>query len=326
MNAGTKPLVAVLMGGWSNERPVSLMSGEGVAKALESRGYPVTRIDMDRDVAARLAEAAPDVVFNALHGVPGEDGSVQGMLDLMGLAYTHSGLATSVIAIDKELTKLALVPHGIPMPAGKIVTSESLYDGDPIPRPYVLKPVNEGSSVGVAIVMDDSNYGNPIARDAKGPWQEFETLLAEPYIRGRELTTAVIDGADGARALTVTELVPKSGFYDFDAKYTDGMTEHVCPAEVPAEIADACKDIALRAHELLGCKGASRSDFRWDDEKGADGLFLLETNTQPGMTPLSLVPEQAKVCGMDYADLVEAIVADALGRFGAGAKAVKGAP
>ena len=165
MSADNKPHVAVLMGGWSNERPVSLMSGEGVAKALESRGYPVTRIDMDRDVAARLAEAAPDVVFNALHGVPGEDGSVQGMLDLMGLAYTHSGLATSVIAIDKELTKLALVPHGIPMPAGKIVTSESLYGGDPIPRPYVLKPVNEGSSVGVAIVMDDSDYGNQIARD-----------------------------------------------------------------------------------------------------------------------------------------------------------------
>jgi len=310
--------VAVLMGGWSSERPVSLMSGEGVAKALESRGHRVTRIDMDRDVALRLAEARPDVVFNALHGAPGEDGTVQGMMDLMGLAYTHSGLATSVIAIDKELTKQALVPHGIPMPGGRIVESEELYRQDPLPRPYVLKPVNEGSSVGVAIVTADGNMGNPIAREAVGPWLEFERLLAEPYIRGRELTTAVL----GDRALTVTELKPKSGFYDFDSKYTDGLTEHVCPAEIPAEVAEACKDIALRSHQLLGCRGTSRSDFRWDDTKGVEGLFLLEVNTQPGMTPLSLVPEQARHMGMDYPDLVEAIVAEALADAAArGAKA-----
>ena len=301
--------VAVLMGGWSSERPVSLMSGNGVADALESRGHKVTRIDMDRDVAARLAEAAPDVVFNALHGTPGEDGTVQGMMDLMGLKYTHSGLATSVIAIDKELTKHALVPHGIPMPGGRIVASETLYERDPLARPYVLKPVNEGSSVGVAIVTAQGNYGNPIGRDVAGPWQKFAHLLAEPFIRGKELTTAVI--AD--RALMVTELKPKTGFYDFDAKYTEGLTEHVCPADIPDEITEACKDIALRAHRLLGCKGTSRSDFRWDDEQGVEGLFLLEINTQPGMTPLSLVPEQARHCGMDYADLVEAIVADALG-------------
>jgi len=304
--------VAVLMGGWANERPVSLMSGEGVAEALESRGHRVARIDMDRDVAARLAEAAPDVVFNALHGVPGEDGTVQGMMDLMGIPYTHSGLATSVIAIDKELTKHALVPHGVPMPGGRIVRSEELYEADPLARPYVLKPVNEGSSVGVAIVTEESNYGNPIRRDVRGPWQEFDTLLAEPYIRGRELTTAVL----GDRALLVTELVPKSGFYDFDAKYTDGMTEHVCPAQIPENIARLCLDYALKAHRLLGCRGTSRSDFRWDDEQGEDGLFLLETNTQPGMTPLSLVPEQARHCGIEYADLVEIIVADALIHFG----------
>ena len=309
--------IAVLMGGWSSERPVSLMSGEGVAKALESRGHRVTRIDMDRQVALRLAEAKPDVVFNALHGSPGEDGTVQGMMDLMGLTYTHSGLATSVIAIDKELTKQALVPHGIPMPGGRIVETAELFKRDPLTRPYVLKPVNEGSSVGVAIVTDDGNYGNPIGRDVEGPWQKFDSLLAEPFIRGKELTTAVL--AD--KALLVTELKPKSGFYDFEAKYTDGMTDHVCPAEVPDEIAAACKDIALRAHRLLGCRGATRSDFRWDDERGIAGLFLLEVNTQPGMTPLSLVPEQAKHLGMDYADLVEAIVADALDH----AKAVKGA-
>lgn len=300
--------VAVLMGGWSAERPVSLSSGEGVAKALESRGHRVTRIDMDRDVALRLAEAKPDVVFNALHGVPGEDGTVQGMMDLMGVRYTHSGLATSVIAIDKQLTKQSLVPHGVPMPGGHVIDSESLYTGDPLPRPYVLKPVNEGSSVGVAIVTAESNFGTPISRTSEGPWRHFPHLLAEPYIRGRELTTAVL----GDAALLVTELRPKSGFYDFDAKYTDGMTEHVCPAEIPEEIAQACKDIALKAHRLLGCKGTSRSDFRWDDEQGVDGLYLLEVNTQPGMTPLSLVPEQAAKLGIDYAELVERIIEEAL--------------
>lgn len=300
--------IAVLMGGWSAERPVSLMSGEGVAKALESRGHKVTRIDMGHDVAARLAEAKPDVVFNALHGVPGEDGTVQGMMDLMGLKYTHSGLATSVIAIDKQLTKQTLVPHGIPMPGGHIIESESLYSADPIPRPYVLKPVNEGSSVGVAIVTAEGNYGNPIARDVEGPWKHFDQLLAEPYIRGRELTCAVL--AD--QALLVTELRPKSGFYDFDAKYTDGMTDHICPAAVPDDITEACKALALQAHRILGCKGTSRSDFRWDDERGVEGLFLLEVNTQPGMTPLSLVPEQAAKLGIDYAELVERIVEEAL--------------
>ncbi|WP_288935270.1 D-alanine--D-alanine ligase [uncultured Sphingomonas sp.] len=308
--------IAVLMGGWSAERPVSLMSGAGVADALEANGHRVTRIDMNRDVAARLAEAKPDLVFNALHGSPGEDGTVQGMLDLMGIPYTHSGLATSVIAIDKVLTKQALVPAGIPMPGGRVVRSADVFEGDPIARPYVLKPVNEGSSVGVAIVTDDGNYGNPIGRDVQGPWQEFDELLAEPYVRGRELTTAVL----GNRALGVTELKPKTGWYDFDAKYTDGLTEHVCPANIPDEIADACKRLALEAHRLLGCRGASRSDFRWDDERGVDGLFLLEVNTQPGMTPLSLVPEQARHIGMSYEQLVQAMVeealADARGRDG----------
>jgi D-alanine-D-alanine ligase len=300
--------VAVLMGGWSAEREVSLMSGAGVADALESLGHTVTRIDMGRDVATRLAEARPDIVFNALHGTPGEDGSVQGMLDLMGLKYTHSGLATSVIAIDKQLTKLLLVPAGIPMPGGRIVRSETLYDADPLPRPYVLKPVNEGSSVGVAIVTAEGNYGNPIGRTTPGPWTEFDELLAEPYIRGRELTTAVL----GDKAFGVTELKPKTGWYDYESKYTDGKTEHIFPAAIPDDITQACKQIALDAHRLLGCKGASRSDFRWDDDAGLDGLFLLEVNTQPGMTPLSLVPEQARHCGMSYPQLVQAILEEAL--------------
>jgi D-alanine-D-alanine ligase len=296
------------MGGWSAEREVSLTSGRGVAAALDTLGHRVVAIDMERDVAAKLSLAAPDVVFNALHGTPGEDGSVQGLLDIMGLPYTHSGLTTSVIAIDKELTKQALVPHGIRMPEGKVVASESLYAGDPLPRPYVLKPVNEGSSVGVAIVTDEGNMGNPIGRDSEGPWKHFEHLLAEPFIRGKELTVAVI----GDAALAVTELKIDSGFYDYDHKYTDGITTHVCPAEIPEDVAQAAMRMSEEAHRLLGCKGCSRSDFRWDDEKGVEGLYLLEVNTQPGMTPLSLVPEQAKYVGMSYEQLVQRLVDEAL--------------
>ncbi|HEX6071439.1 MAG TPA: D-alanine--D-alanine ligase, partial [Sphingomicrobium sp.] len=280
-----------------------------VALALRERGWRhVTELEMGHDVARRLAELKPDVVFNALHGTPGEDGTVQGMMDLMGLKYTHSGLETSVIAIDKELTKMVLVPHGIRMPAGRVVESESLFREDPMARPYVLKPVNEGSSVGVAIVTTDGNYGNPIGRDVEGPWNHFERLLAEPFIKGRELTVAVM----GGEALAVTELKPKAGFYDYDAKYTDGLTVHVCPAQVPPGIAEAMMDMAAKSHRLLGCKGASRSDFRWDDEQGEAGLYLLEVNTQPGMTPLSLVPEQAKLKGISYGELVERLIEEAL--------------
>jgi D-alanine-D-alanine ligase len=301
--------IVVLMGGWSSERSVSLMSGEGVANALRERGFTnVTTVDMDRNVAQVLAGIRPDVVFNALHGTPGEDGTIQGLLDLMQIPYTHSGLETSVIAIDKELTKMVLVPHGVRMPKGKVVTSKSLFEGDPMARPYVLKPVNEGSSVGVAIVTDGGNYGHPISAKAEGPWLHFERLLAEPFIKGRELTVAVL----GDEAMCVTELKPKAGFYDFDAKYTDGLTEHVCPADVPANIAKEMMDMALAAHRLLGCKGASRSDFRWDDSLGEAGVYLLEVNTQPGMTPLSLVPEQARQKGISYGELVERIIAEAL--------------
>jgi D-alanine-D-alanine ligase len=301
--------VVVLMGGWSKEREVSLTSGAGIASALRERGWSkVTELDMGHDVALKLAELRPAVVFNALHGTPGEDGTVQGMMDLMGIRYTHSGLETSVIAIDKELTKMVLVPHGIRMPEGKIVGSESIYSGDPMDRPYVLKPVNEGSSVGVAIVTAEGNYGSPIGRDVPGPWHEFDELLAEPFIKGRELTVAVL----GNEALAVTELKPKAGFYDYAAKYTDGLTVHECPANVPDEIARSMMDMAAHAHRLLGCKGASRSDFRWDDEQGVAGLYLLEVNTQPGMTPLSLVPEQAKSRGIAYGDLVERLIAEAL--------------
>jgi D-alanine-D-alanine ligase len=303
--------VVVLMGGWSSEREVSLTSGRGVAAALRERGWSnVSELDMDRNVAQLLTAMRPDVVFNALHGTPGEDGTVQGMLELMDIPYTHSGVETSVIAIDKELTKMVLVPHGIRMPSGRVIESESLFSGDPLDRPYVLKPVNEGSSVGVAIVTADGNYGQPIGREVPGPWREFDRLLAEPFVKGHELTVAVLDG----EALCVTELKPKVGFYDYDSKYTDGLTEHICPAEIPDEIADAMMNMAADAHRLLGCRGASRSDFRWDEEQGEAGVFLLEVNTQPGMTPLSLVPEQARKRGISYGELVERLIADALER------------
>ena len=303
--------VVVLMGGWSAERDVSLTSGKGIVAALKERGWSnVTPVDMDHNIAAVLAELRPDVVFNALHGTPGEDGTVQGLLDLMQIPYTHSGLTASAVAIDKELTKAVLVPHGIRMPTGRIVRSETLYEGDPMARPYVLKPVNEGSSVGVAIVTDEGNYGKPISSKAEGPWMHFERLLAEPFIKGRELTVAVL----GGEALCVTELQPKAGFYDYDAKYTDGLTTHICPAEVPPNIAKAMMDMAAAAHRLLGCEGISRSDFRWDDERGEAGIYLLEVNTQPGMTALSLAPEQAAQRGIGYGELVERLIAEALGQ------------
>ncbi|MCJ7421642.1 D-alanine--D-alanine ligase [Sphingomicrobium astaxanthinifaciens] len=299
--------VVVLMGGWSAEREVSLSSGEGVVRALEARGWSnVTPVDMDRNVARVIAELRPDVVFNALHGSPGEDGTVQGMLDLMQIPYTHSGCTTSAVAIDKQLTKAVLEPHGIPMPPGRIVTSESLYDAEPMPRPFVLKPVDEGSSVGVAIVTDE--FG-PITRETEGPWQQFDRLLCEEFIAGHELTVAVL----GEEALEVTELKIASGWYDYAHKYEEGQTVHVCPAEVPGPVAERMKHLALEAHRLLGCRGCSRSDFRWDEERGLDGLFLLETNTQPGMTPLSLVPEQARARGIDYGELCERLIAEAFG-------------
>lgn len=300
--------VAVLMGGWSAEREVSLTSGRACAAALERLGHDVVAIDMDRAVARRLGEARPDLVFNALHGVPGEDGSVQGLLDLMGLPYTHSGCAASAIAMDKAVAKTLFAAAGLRVPGGGVVRSADLFRADPLPRPYVLKPVREGSSVGVAILTDGHAAGTPVRPDAPGPWAHYAELLAEPFIPGRELTVAVL----GDEPLAVTELVPTRGFYDYDAKYTAGLTRHVCPAEIPQDVARAAMAAALAAHRLLGCRGLTRSDFRWDDRAGVEGLFLLELNTQPGMTPLSLAPEQAAHRGMDFDALVARIVELAL--------------
>ncbi|WP_448582089.1 D-alanine--D-alanine ligase [Thermaurantiacus sp.] len=313
--------VTVLLGGWSSERAVSLVSGSGVAAAARTLGHEVTELDMGETpeagatLAGRLLATRPDVVFNALHGTPGEDGTVQGLMDVLGLAYTHSGVTASAIAIDKALTKALLVPQGIRMPAGRIVTRAELFAADPLPRPYVLKPVNEGSSVGVAIVMAESGCGTPIHPSAPGPWQHYDRLLAEPFVAGCELTVAVLEDPKTGEAtpLAVTELKPASGFYDYDAKYTEGRTTHVCPARIPADVEAEALEMATRAHRLLGCRGVSRADFRFNPECGREGLYLLEVNTQPGMTPLSLVPEQAAHCGISYAELVERLIRIAAG-------------
>ncbi len=306
--------VTVLMGGWGREREVSLVSGRGVAEALDRLGHQVSTLDMGarpadgRRLAERILETAPEILFNALHGTPGEDGTVQGLLDLIGVAYTHSGLSASVLAIDKQLTKTLLAPHGVPVPEGRVVAAASLFEADPLPRPYVVKPVNEGSSVGVAIVTAGGAYGEPIRRDATGPWQEHDRLLAETYVPGRELTVSVLETGFGAEALGVTELVPASGFYDYAAKYTAGLATHICPAEVPQAVAEAVQAHALTAHRVLGCRGVSRSDFRWDETRGEAGVFFIEINTQPGMTPLSLVPEQARARGISYDTLVQTLL------------------
>jgi len=298
--------VAVLMGGASAEREVSLVSGRACAEALRAEGYDVTTIDVGRDVAALIAalEPHPDAVFNALHGRWGEDGCIQGVLDLMGIPYTHSGLLASALAMDKPMAKRIFAAAGLRCPGGKLVTRADFAKGEPMARPYVMKPYNEGSSVGVRIVRQGDNLP-PLAAE----WPYGLAALVEPYIPGRELTVAVM----GDRSLAVTELKSKTSFYDYEAKYTDGITEHLVPAPVPPKVYDAAMAMALAAHQALGCRGVSRSDFRYDDTKG-DGpehLYLLEVNTQPGMTPLSLAPEQAKHVGISFRALVSWMVENA---------------
>ncbi|WP_155065911.1 D-alanine--D-alanine ligase [Paracoccus limosus] len=297
------PKVAVLLGGPSAEREVSLSSGRECAKALRQAGYEVVEIDAGRDLPARLAEAAPDVVFNALHGRWGEDGCVQGLMDWLGYRYTHSGVLASALAMDKTRAKQAFRDAGLPVQDSLIADAAEVRARHVMPPPYVVKPNCEGSSVGVYIVHDGAN-SPPQLSDAMPA-----RVMVETYAPGRELTVAVL----GDRALAVTEIVT-DGWYDYDAKYKPGGSRHVVPAEVPAEIAAACCDYALRAHVALGCQGLSRSDFRWDEGRGLDGLIILETNTQPGMTPTSLAPEQAAQNGMDFPALCAWIVEEALCR------------
>lgn len=298
--------VAVLMGGWSAEREVSLVSGRACADALREAGYRVSEIVVERDLEKLLAalEPRPEAVFNALHGRWGEDGCVQGVLDILGIPYTHSGLLASALAMNKPMAKRLFEAAGIPCADGKVVHRDVVLAGDPMPRPYVVKPTAEGSSVGVRIVLAGDN-ALPFERDG---WPYGDEVLVERYIPGRELTVSVM----GDRALAVTELRPHEGFYDYTAKYTAGKTTHLVPAPVPEAITRACLDYALRAHQALGCRGVSRADFRYDDTKGKrGGLYLLEINTQPGMTPLSLVPEQAAYLGMSFAALVSWMVENA---------------
>lgn len=296
--------VAVLMGGWSAEREVSLASGTACADALREAGYAVSVIDVKRNLDALLDDLrpAPDVVFNALHGRFGEDGRIQGLLDLMGLPYTHSGVLASALAMNKQTAKALFAARGIPCPEGRLLSVAEIGDTLPLEPPFVVKPNNEGSSVGVMMIRPGDN------RVVFDDWPYGDDVLVEQYIDGRELTVAVI----GDRALGVTELRPHVGFYDYEAKYTDGKTVHLCPAPIPEEVAGLAMEYAITAHRALGCRGVSRSDFRYDDTEDAPGrLYMLEVNTQPGMTPLSLVPEQAAHAGMGMSDLVAWMVENA---------------
>lgn len=311
MNAPRRKHVAVLMGGWSAEREVSLVSGAGVARALEEKGYSVTTVDVQRDLPGlvkALSEPRPDVVFVALHGRGGEDGTVQGVLEFLGLTYTHSGVLASAVAMDKAMTKRVVESVGIRTPRGRVVARGELTGaGHPMEPPYIVKPVDEGSTVGVTLVRAGANA--PVG-DA---WTFGERALVEEFIPGRELTVGVMGGRDERpRALGITEIVFNATVYDYTAKYTAGHATHVLPAAIPEAVAEAAKRQAVLAHETLGCRGVTRSDFRWDDTRpGLEGLCFLEINNQPGMTPLSLVPEQAAHAGIGYADLVSWIVENA---------------
>ncbi len=303
MSSRAAPKVVVLMGGPSAEREVSLSSGRECAQALRQAGYEVIELDAGRDLPARLAEIAPDVVFNALHGRWGEDGCVQGLLEWLGIPYTHSGVLASALAMDKSRTKQLFREAGLPVVESVIADADEVRARHVLPPPYVVKPNNEGSSVGVYLVHEAAN-APPQLSD-----QMPARVMVETYAPGREMTVAVL----GDRALGVTEIIT-TGWYDYDAKYKPGGSRHVIPADIPAEIAQACCDYAVRAHDLLGCRGLSRTDFRWDDSRGLAGLIILETNTQPGMTPTSLAPEQAAHAGMDFPALCSWIVEEALCR------------
>ena len=300
MSSRTNPKVVVLMGGPSAEREVSLSSGRECATALRDAGYDVIEVDAGPDVAARLIEIAPDAVFNALHGRWGEDGAIQGILEWLQIPYTHSGILTSALTLDKQRTKDIYRKVGLPVVDSILASADDVRKAHVMRPPYVVKPYNEGSSVGIYIVAEDVNGPPQLADDM--PTQ----VMVEAFAPGRELTTTVM----GDRALTVTDIIT-DGWYDYQAKYAPGGSRHVLPADIPQDIFDACMDYAVRAHDALGCRGISRTDFRWDETRGLDGLILLETNTQPGMTPTSLTPEQAAHAGITFPQLCAWMVEDA---------------
>ncbi len=290
--------VALLYGGMSAEREVSLVSGREIEKAMIEIGYKVTAIDVSRNVAQDLAKANPDVAFNALHGTYGEDGCIQGLLEIMQIPYTHSGVLASAIAMNKQRAKAVFKDLGILTPAGRVMSTQDILAGKiDIPKPYVIKPIAEGSSVGVFIVLKDGK--DPSAEDL----QKYDEMLVEQYIPGREITAAVTDDYP----LSVTEIILKQGFYDYKNKYTTGMSEHILPAPVSKAIYDEALATTAKIHKALGCRGVSRTDFRYDD-KGDGKLYLLEVNTHPGMTPLSLVPEMATYCGIGFKGLIEYLI------------------
>ncbi|WP_426051231.1 D-alanine--D-alanine ligase [Brevundimonas sp. SL161] len=307
----TRPLselhVAVLMGGLSSERDVSLSSGEQCAKALEGQAARVTRIDAGRDLAQVLADLKPDVVLNALHGEWGEDGCVQGILETLQIPYSHSGVLASALTMDKDKTKAVLGAAGVKVPGGGLFDRREVARRHVIEPPYIIKPNAEGSSVGVYLVLAGAN--GPQTEVGADDWTYGEMVMVEPYIPGKELAVAVIGEVTGPRALTVTDITPVKGFYDYEAKYAPGGSVHKLPADLPPHVFEAALRESEQAHAALGCRGVSRTDFRYDDVK--DELVLLEVNTQPGMTPTSLVPEQAAYVGMSYQDLVRWMVEDA---------------
>lgn len=296
----TPQKVAVVMGGPSAEREVSLSTGKECAAALREAGFEVVEVVADRDLARDLMKIKPDVVFNALHGRWGEDGCVQGLLEWMQIPYTHSGVMSSAIAMDKEKSKEAYRAAGLPVAASLVAQRDDIESRHVMEPPYVVKPYNEGSSVGVYIVQEAANGPPTLAPDMP------DELMVEDYVDGRELTCTVM----GDRALTVTDIITDN-WYDYHAKYAEGGSRHEVPANVPAEIFDACMEMSLKAHQVLGCRGISRTDFRWDESKGLAGLILLETNTQPGMTPTSLSPEQAQAVGISFPELCKWLVEDA---------------
>ncbi len=302
----TPPKVAVLMGGISAEREVSLVSGRECAAALTGQGYEVVTLDAGRDLCQRLGEVSPDLVFNALHGRWGEDGCVQGLLEWLGLPYTHSGVLSSALAMNKQRSKAVFSAAGLPVKQSEIIAKSQVMARHAMQPPYVVKPNNEGSSVGIYLVHEDANGPPQLSPDMP------DQVLVEAFAPGRELTVSVMGASQGQppRALTVTD-IETDGWYDYDAKYKTGGSRHVVPADIPKDVFDLCLDYALRAHEVLGCRGISRTDFRWDEARGVDGLFLLETNTQPGMTPTSLAPEQAAVVGIEFGALCRWLAEDA---------------
>jgi D-alanine-D-alanine ligase len=295
--------IAVLKGGWSAEREVSLNSGAACAKALRELGYKVSEIDVQPTIAEELSKIKPDAVFNALHGNYGEDGCIQGLLEILKIPYTHSGVLASSLAMDKPMAKKVFAAAGLLCPKGVAMTLDEIRNGDPMKRPFVVKPASEGSSVGVYIVTESDNRPLSVILEKESDSQRI--YLVEQYIPGRELTVAVLND----KPLGVTEIRPLSGFYDYTNKYTDGKTEHLCPAPLPSNIYQSLCDMALTAHKALGCRGLSRADFRYDDsEKGKGNIYLLEVNTQPGMTALSLSPELAAHAGISFNELVRILI------------------